>query len=1053
MSSTLPNEVIFTRYAGIHIGYTTKISCQIQDKEQAKLLLLSEALIAAIFACGPRKSMETNMKKLLLIIPVFLIVLILAAVLIVPGLVPSSVYKEKITEQISTALGRPVEINGDIKVSVLPTLQAKASDVRIENPEGFSADTAFASMGELRAKVKLAPLLSKRVEIDEFVLTKPVISLSKKANGQSNWSFAKENAAPKPGDDEGFKRDKGFGDVKAEVGAFEIVDGTISYVDAKSGTSHEATNVNLSVSLPALDAPVSAKGNLTLDGTAMDIDARIATPETFMAGGLTPFSVALKSDMATLKADGEFLQSEALALTAAFDADIPSISAAKTWIGQDIPYSDLAEAAKASGNLTFSPDGLSLENAAVKLSGSLINADYKGAFSTLSGAAFSGTLNAQSGDVPALLKALDQDIPQASLIRSASIKADLSGTPEAIAAKAVSINAEGPDVKASYTGEASLTKSPVLNGLFSAQVDNMAAVTQALDMQIDALKAVNTANVTGKISGAVSAIKITNIDAKADGADISAAFTGGFTGGDTASVTGEFNADLTSLANLSQTTGIDIPYSDIAGGLTASGAVNGPIKALKFDGLNAALKDGLLRASFSNGAAQLGDAMTLSGAMEVETDSVRALAAATGTQLPEGDAVFGPFSLSGAVSGNPSNVQFNEAKLAFDNLSGTGGFGLDLTSTTPYLTGTLNMAGLDLAPYMAKSTKQDKSGGIKPWSEEPLNLSPLRAVNADLALYTPNVLTDRLSLGESEIAVKLKNGDLTAKVPGAQLYGGTGDLSLSLNASDSIPKVGLELALKSLNAPQFLGATAGFDKLTGDTSTVISLNGAGMSQAAIMQSLSGNGNFSLSNGTVAGVDLGQFLGGIEQAFTSRTLPAGIGPGQITQFQDLLGAFSISNGVVTVKDFDLSGKGVRAEGRGTLDLGNQQIDFSLRPRLIDEAGQPKGNGLAGLGIPLRLKGGFNGVKPGLDTDLLSQIVAERAKQEAVKKVTDQVGGPLGGILGGVLGGNQSAPSPAPTEAPANDAPAEEQTPAEQAPKKKTDEEIAKDLLKGLFGGGG
>ncbi len=52
---------------------------------------------------------------------IVIIVLLVAAGLILPGLIPASVYKDRITAQVSSTLGRDVQIAGDVKLSVFPT--------------------------------------------------------------------------------------------------------------------------------------------------------------------------------------------------------------------------------------------------------------------------------------------------------------------------------------------------------------------------------------------------------------------------------------------------------------------------------------------------------------------------------------------------------------------------------------------------------------------------------------------------------------------------------------------------------------------------------------------------------------------------------------------------------------------------------------------------------------------------------------------------------------------------------------------------------------------
>jgi len=92
----------------------------------------------------------------------------------------------------------------------------------------------------------------------------------------------------------------------------------------------------------------------------------------------------------------------------------------------------------------------------------------------------------------------------------------------------------------------------------------------------------------------------------------------------------------------------------------------------------------------------------------------------------------------------------------------------------------------------------------------------------------------------------------------------------------------------------------------------------------------------------------------------------------------------------------------AEGGGSIDLGNQYIDFSLRPRLTGK----NANDLAAFGIPIQAKGNFGNVKVGLDTNILGDIIAERARAKAASLITDQIGGNAGGILGSVIGGSSS-----------------------------------------------
>ncbi|MEE9347982.1 MAG: AsmA family protein [Robiginitomaculum sp.] len=1099
------------------------------------------------------------MKKFLIAL-CLIIALLLVAMVALPSLVPASVYKDKITQQVSSALGRAVTIDGDVKLSVLPRLEAKAMAVTIANPDGFTQDVPFMQMRELSARIKLLPLLSKRVEIVSFNLVEPEITLIRDKDGYANWEF------------EAAKAPKGESETKAletSIGAFKITNGSISYQDAQSGMAHKLRAVNMTVAMPALDETVNVNGAFTLDGIEMNIKASLDTPRSFTQKQAAPFTLALSSPLANLTLDGTLAAradgDNGLALTTHIDLQIKDMASAIEIANFDIPYAQLAQSGALKGQLTYGPEHIKLTGAALSMAGLHLSAQFHGKAETRLGGAISpkldGKLSVDITDARALMKAiepnLEGDIKGATLIETAEILASISGSVKALSISDVKLKASGAAIDAAYQGDVTLGETPKLGGNFTADITDMQAIAKALNIKHEAiglishgnaqgvisgaanalsiakldvdiggsaltakyqgdislggapalsgnftanildmtrvnsalslthpaLALISTGNAKGNISGAFDALSITALEADISGSVLTASYSGDITTGTAPSLGGEFTANITapkaaltalgiehkaltalsnirasgslkgpvnalsfsnldaalsgdglkahyagafsagarprldgdltahidSLKTLSQSLDTPIAYADIAGGFTTKGHISGPLSAPSITALDAQLMGGLLTAQIDNGAARLGEALTLSGKMELATASVRALAAATGIALPaqNNGQAYGPFSLSGTVSGSAKNIKFDDAALSFDAISGQGAFGLSLSSGAPNLTGNLALSGLDLTPYTGHASQQERTGGIKPWSKSPLDFSPLRAVNATLTLTTPNVITNRLTLGESNIDTVLADGKLTAKIPNAQLYSGEGDVTFIVDGAALPPAVSLDIALKSLSAPQLFGAAADFDKVTGDTDITFSITGAGHSQSALMQNLSGGGNFLLSDGELSGVDLKILLSGIEDAWKTRTVPGGIGAAHKTQFDRIRGLFKISGGIVSLDEFNLRGKGIGAQGAGTLDIGHQHVDFSLRPHLAKDDGTPKSDGLAGYGIPLRLSGDFGAVRPSLDKAALAEIMAERARIKA----QEALGGILGGGITDIFGGNNPfAPTP-------------------------------------------
>ena len=1136
------------------------------------------------------------MRKLFIGLGIFIFLLIGAAWFL-PGLIPASVYKDKIQTQVSAALGRDVTIGGDVKLSILPVIRANAQNVTIANADGFS-ERPLAKMSSLQAKVKLIPLLKKQVEITQFTLVDPTISLEKNKDGLVNWVFGDSEQvkqAPKPAEtNRPFARDGRYGDLQLALGTFSLKNGNIHYVDDQAGKTYDLEDVNMRLSMPGMDKVLSAKGNLVFNKIATDIDINLDTPKAFLDGNQAPFAAAIKSELLSISAKGEFTASNIITFIADVDADIPSVAKLDDLLGIQNPYGALTEKAKLKGKLSFDGTDLRGENTIVSLASDILSNDFTGNFVAGPTPSASGDLKVNITDVKALTDLLGLSSAQTALIDTVNLSTSLSSDGQITHAQNIDATLTGKSINAAYKGAADFNKALSLNGSFDTKITSVASLVKALDLQnikgielaesvvvkgnvkggLDALSlsqidftsnsadlnanykgAVTTGktiklnglfsakspaiapmaakagftdiaglstlgnlDVSGKISGSPEALNISNLDFKTQGAGLNASYQGsistgkalalngnfaatspniaalvassGFkdiTGinalgdldvsgtvsgapgaitindldfkttsdtltasyvgtintGETTSLNGRFNASGASLKALSAQAGFAFPYADAMKKFALSGNLTGTKDALNIKDLQATLSEGILNLTFS-GSAVTGKNLSYSGQLETNVPSVRELAALGGTKLPASTnkgQIYGPFTLSGLAKGSAKNINFSNAKMVFDDTVGTGKFDVDLTAK-PNITGDMTLQGLDLRPYQAAMIAQNTTGKIQPWSEEPLNLSFLNMFDGRFVLTTPHILMSSLSLGESQLTSVLSNGVLTTKIPKVSLYGGQGKLDMTLDARNPVTKVALDFTLEDMDGKGFLAAAAGFTKLTGRTGTAMKIRGQGRSQAEIMRSLNGDGNFELAEGVVSGIDLEQFVTGLDSAFTQRALPAGIGSNFSTPYERLNGLFSIDNGVVTIGKFALNANTARAEGGGKLDIGNQSVDFSLRPRLVG------GKGLAGFGIPIRLSGKFGSISAGLDTNLLGDIVAARAKAELQNQLTDKVGGGLGGVLGSVLGTPPSPPANTPTApsggqqptAPTTAPPVQEQKP----------QDPLNDLLGGLLG---
>lgn len=124
------------------------------------------------------------MKKALIIVGIVVIVII-AALAIIPHFLDLNNYRSQIQAKLQQALGRPVTFKS-ISASFLPP-SIELQNVSIGEDARFGPGP-FATVQQLNVSVKLLPLLRKDVEINSLTLDRPQIQLIR--NRQGEWNYA-----------------------------------------------------------------------------------------------------------------------------------------------------------------------------------------------------------------------------------------------------------------------------------------------------------------------------------------------------------------------------------------------------------------------------------------------------------------------------------------------------------------------------------------------------------------------------------------------------------------------------------------------------------------------------------------------------------------------------------------------------------------------------------------------------------------------------------------------------------------------------------------------
>lgn len=443
------------------------------------------------------------MGRIIVIAGVTLLVL-LAGVMIVPQLIPSSVYRERIQTAASQALGRPVVVDGKVRVSVFPRIEARAGGASIANPDGFG-EAPFASMKELRGAVKLWPLLFQRVEIDEFVLVEPTIGLIQLENGRNNWTFEPPKPAePRPDQ----PPPKAFA---GSLGDVRIVDGLVTYDDRKAGQTRTFSDLDLKASMQAMTKPLQVEATGVADDLPFKLDARVENPQDMLNGVATAVKVELATDLLNTDLDGKLALGPTPAYDFAFKGDVPSVTQlADAFKVADLPAREVLGRVAASGRVEGTPSNIGFTITDARHESALLNADFNGAMRIAEFITFDLALNAEAPRLADLASAMKIDAPAAGALGKATASTKVGGKLGDLQFTDVKFRHDGGLLDMSFDGAARLSATLTHAGRVSIAAPDLRKLADAAGTKLPPGNIYRSFSLTGDTSGDTRSLLMKN---------------------------------------------------------------------------------------------------------------------------------------------------------------------------------------------------------------------------------------------------------------------------------------------------------------------------------------------------------------------------------------------------------------------------------------------------------------------------------------------------------------------------------------------------------------
>ena len=167
-----------------------------------------------------------------------LAVLLILAVIIVPQIIDPNDYRAELAELVEQQTGRELDLQGDLSISVFPWLGLRTQGVTFAQPAEIGGTMLSVKQAQLR--VKVLPLLSKRIEIDTIVLAAPQLRMVTLPNGVSSLTGLFDTSTQQED-----AQQLGTASAALIVQGLALTDGQLIWDDRQAGSRYDVADFNL----------------------------------------------------------------------------------------------------------------------------------------------------------------------------------------------------------------------------------------------------------------------------------------------------------------------------------------------------------------------------------------------------------------------------------------------------------------------------------------------------------------------------------------------------------------------------------------------------------------------------------------------------------------------------------------------------------------------------------------------------------------------------------------------------------------------------------------
>jgi AsmA protein len=389
---------------------------------------------------------------------------------------------------------------------------------------------------------------------------------------------------------------------------------------------------------------------------------------------------------------------------------------------------------------------------------------------------------------------------------------------------------------------------------------------------------------------------------------------------------------------------------------------------------------------------------TFAGELKLKEFAPRQWLKQLGLAVPEtaDPDVLKKLSISIAFNATPNLVAMRKFTMVLDDTHIKGDLEL-LNPANPLYKFNLDVDQINLDRYLpppSDSAAAEKTS--TPSKEQPLfPVEMLRSLNLDGNLRINNLTAQNIYAEAIQVRVVSMDGHLKIDEQIGRFYDGLIKGSMTLDVRGKTPQIKLDQQATHVLAGPLLRDLTDTDKLEGSGDFSANVTSSGETLSQLKKGLKGSLNFNFADGAVKGVNLAKMIREAKAKLSGGAVTMIDEPEQ-TDFSELSGSAVIQNGILNNQDLLAKSPFLRVEGGGKVNIVMENMDYTVRPVIVNTSKGQGGQGLEeleGIPIPIRLKGTWSDPKWSID---LVKILEEKQKERLKEKVDEKLQEKLPGL---------------------------------------------------------